>query len=79
MGNLPSSCLVLRVFGPRVWFEDRPGRVVSAIGQVFLLSIQHGLCIMKESNDISRVFMLPPSALSSCGTNHATSALQSPH
>lgn len=48
MGNLPSSCLVLRVFGvpsknPRVWFEGSPGRVVSAIGEMPLRTIKLGL------------------------------------
>lgn len=48
MGNLPSSCLVLRVFGvprksPRVWCEDSPGRAVSAIGETPLLSVKLGL------------------------------------
>lgn len=48
MGNLPSSCLVLRVFGvprssPRVWLEKSPSRAVSAIGEMPLLSVKLGL------------------------------------
>lgn len=77
MGNLLSSCLVLRDFAvtsksPRVWFADSSGRVVSAMGETLLPSIKLGLWIMKGSKENSRVFKLALPTPSVCGTNHST-------
>lgn len=48
MGNLPSNCLALRVFGVprkshRAWFKNSACRDVSAIGKMPLLSVKLGL------------------------------------